>query len=280
MKATRSFVSKILKLRISRFNSFRLWDLAPLVLPFLFLVLAACINVPSETASKPLPATGDHKGFAVVELFTSEGCSSCPPADKLIERISNENPDKPIYILAYHVDYWDHQGWKDPFSAREYTDRQRKYASWLNLQTIYTPQIVVNGAIEFVGSDARTAAQVISDELNQTSGNTLTLNGKIEGGKINVYYQVAVHEKRADLLLALVQKNGESNVMAGENSGRHLSHVQIVRQLKRFDLNNKTVSMDLPAGFDATGWELTGMVQRTSDGRITAAVKVDLRNIQ
>lgn len=267
-------------LRISSFHSFSLWDLTPLVLPVLFLVLAACINVQSETSSKLLPATGDQKGFAVVELFTSEGCSSCPPADKLIERISNENPDKRIYILAYHVDYWNHQGWKDPFSAREFTDRQRMYASWLNLQTIYTPQIVVNGATEFVGSDANTAARVISDGLHQIPANTLTLNGKIEGGKINVNFQESAHEKRTDLLLALVQKTGESNVKAGENSGRHLSHVQIVRQLKRVDLNNnKTVSIDLPAGFDATGWELTGLVQRASDGRITAAAKVDLRNI-
>lgn len=259
-------------------RSFKLSHLTPIVLPALFLVLAACINVQSERATKPMPVTGDNKGFAVVELFTSEGCSSCPPADKLIERISNENADKPIYVLAYHVDYWDHQGWKDPFSAREYTDRQRMYSSWLNLQTIYTPQIVVNGTTEFVGSDANTAEKVISEGLNQGATNALTLTGKIENGKINVNYQEAVHEKKTELLLALVQKTGASNVKAGENAGRHLSHVQIVRQLKRVDLTNKTASIDIPAGFDVAGWELIGLVQRTSDGRITAAAKADLQS--
>jgi hypothetical protein len=227
---------------------------------------------------KPLPLTGDNKGFAVVELFTSEGCSSCPPADKLIERISNENPDKPIYVLSYHVDYWDHQGWKDPFSARAYTDRQRMYGSWLNLQTIYTPQIVVNGTTEFVGSDANTAERAISEGLNQNAANTLTLSGKVEHGKINVEYREAIHEKRTELLLALVQKKGQSNVRAGENAGRHLSHVQIVRELKRVDINGKTASIDVPAGFDAACWELIGLVQRTSDGRITAATRCELSN--
>lgn len=270
MKSIRSFAGNA--------RSFQLSRIAPLVLPALFLVLAACINVQSETAIKPLSVMGDNKGFAVVELFTSEGCSSCPPADKLIERISNENPDKPIYVLAYHVDYWDHQGWKDPFSAREYTDRQRMYGSWLHLQTIYTPQIVVNGVTEFVGSDANTAERVISEGLNEGAANTLSLTGKVENGKINVDYREAVHEKRTELLLALVQKTGASDVMAGENAGRHLSHVQIVRQLKRVDLNNKTASIDVPAGFNGTDWELIGFVQRTSDGRITAAARWKMSN--
>jgi hypothetical protein len=82
-----------------------------------------------------------------------EGCSSCPPADELIDRIQKDNDNKQIYIMAFHVDYWDHQGWKDRFSDPEFSKRQRQYANWLNLQTVYTPQIVVNGATEHVGSD-------------------------------------------------------------------------------------------------------------------------------
>src|ERR1700739_857201 len=96
------------------------------------------------------------KGFAVVELFTSEGCSSCPPADQLVARIQQEDQDQPVYILAFHVDYWDRQGWKDGFSDSRYTQRQRRYATWLNLESIYTPQIVVNGRKEFVGSQEGT----------------------------------------------------------------------------------------------------------------------------
>src|SRR5580704_5223589 len=82
---------------------------------------------------------GDNKGFAVVELFTSEGCSSCPPADELVAKIEKESKDKPVYILAYHVDYWNRLGWKDVFSSAEYSKRQNEYAGYLHLQQIYTP---------------------------------------------------------------------------------------------------------------------------------------------
>lgn len=242
-----------------------------------FLLMAACTNGQSEAATNHVQTTGNNKGFAVVELFTSEGCSSCPPADKLIEKIQKENANKQIYLLAFHVDYWDHQGWKDKFSAREFTARQRMYASWLNLQTIYTPQIVVNGATEYVGSDESSVVKAISEGLDQVPVNTLTGNGRIENNKINIRYQDSVNEKGTELVLALVQKTAHSNVRAGENAGRSLSHVQIVRQLQRVDINSKkNIAINLPADFTKEGWELIGMVQRTSDGRITAAARFDL----
>src|ERR1700739_3900608 len=80
------------------------------------------------------------KGFAVIELFTSEGCSSCPPADQLVAKIEKEVKDRPVYILAYHVGYWNNSGWKDAFSSADYSKRQRDYASWLHVQSVYTPQ--------------------------------------------------------------------------------------------------------------------------------------------
>src|SRR5476649_2001101 len=95
----------------------------------------------------------ENKGFAVIELFTSEGCSSCPPADALVAKVQKESADKPVYILAFHVDYWNRLGWKDAFSSAEYSYRQSQYARWLKLSSVYTPQIVVNGHTEFVGSE-------------------------------------------------------------------------------------------------------------------------------
>ena len=86
--------------------------------------------------------TINKNGFAVVELFTSEGCSSCPPADELLAKLQRESAEKNIYLLAYHVDYWDRLGWKDQFSSNEYTKRQQKYLDWLNLYVMYTPQSV------------------------------------------------------------------------------------------------------------------------------------------
>lgn len=214
-------------------------------------------------------------GFAVVELFTSEGCSSCPPADDLVASIEKQHKDKQIYILAYHVDYWDHQGWKDTFSDAAYSKRQRKYAEWLNLRQIYTPQIVMNGKTEFVGSDQGMLLGAISSALNDTPAGTLTLKNSIVNGKISVDYEAVGADRQSELVLALVQKTGQSNVLAGENTGRKLSHVQIVRGLQVQPLSNTSgkVSMTLPRDFSASGWELIGFVQHKTNGAILSASK-------
>ncbi|WP_246228658.1 DUF1223 domain-containing protein [Paraflavitalea devenefica] len=223
-----------------------------------------------------LPAiTNSNKGFAVVELFTSEGCSSCPPADKLMEKLQQENVDKPVYIVAFHVDYWDRQGWKDTFSAAAFTYRQRRYADWLHLETIYTPQVVVNGTSEYVGSQEGAIVQAISRELNKGADATLALQGKLDGNKLHVEYKVTGHKENAVLLLALVQKNAQTQVRAGENEGRRLSHVQIVRQLVQAAINNNSTMINLPEGFNKEGWEVVGFVQRKEDGRITAAARLN-----
>lgn len=243
-----------------------------------FLLVAAFMNLRGEKTISKLNKKENHKGFAVVELFTSEGCSSCPPADELIEKIQH-NENKEIYILAFHVDYWDHQGWKDKFSQKEYSERQRKYASVLNLKTIYTPQIIINGTTECVGSDQGAVLTAISNSLDQPSAaaESLTLSGKIEAGKLNIEYQLASADRKSELILALVQKSAKSSVKAGENSGRNLSHVQIVRQLLHTDVDSKeSVMMNLPEDFKAKGWELIGFVQHKTDGHIVSAARFDV----
>lgn len=221
---------------------------------------------------KPHPLE-NHQGFAVVELFTSEGCSSCPPAEELVEKIQKSYPGD-VYILSFHVDYWDHQGWKDKFSDPAFTERQKQYADWLRLQTLYTPQVVVNGATEYVGSHGGAILGAIAEGLDQASTKTLTLDGSVEGGKVNIHYQGEGDEKNAELVLALVQQSAQSNVRAGENSGRRLSHVQIVRRLVHVPLgadSRREIAIDLPSDFTKEGWEVIGFIQRKSDGRITAA---------
>src|ERR1700709_1958776 len=128
------------------------------------IVATKCISASNKpnTSSKSM---NGNDGFAVVELFTSEGCSSCPAADDVVAKVQNENNDKPVYILAYHVDYWNRLGWKDVFSDAAYSKRQNQYAAWLNLESIYTPQVVVNGNKEFVGSQESTLRSVIKDDL-------------------------------------------------------------------------------------------------------------------
>ncbi|RFM27800.1 DUF1223 domain-containing protein [Deminuibacter soli] len=216
-----------------------------------------------------LQTAKDSSGIAVVELFTSEGCSSCPPADALIEGIEQQIHNKQIYILAYHVDYWDHQGWKDRFSDAAYTKRQSRYVEWLHLQTLYTPQIVVNGASEYVGSDESAVLNAISDGLSHPA-KQLQFTGTVEGNKLKIDY-TAFAEKRSALTFALVQKSARSEVKAGENEGKTLSHVQIVRALATAQTDEKTVLLNLPADFSQHQWEIIGLQQNNGNGHITAA---------
>lgn len=214
-------------------------------------------------------------GFAVLELFTSEGCSSCPRADELLGNVQKQIGDKPIYILAYHIDYWDHQGWRDIFSSPEHTKRQYWYANKLNSQ-VYTPQVVVNGKAEFVGSDEAALTNILRNSLEGVPANTLKITGKPEAGKITVTY-AASGNKNADLMIAVVQKNAIRQIKRGENGGRTLRHVQIVRKLEPFKLNTTgigVVNISLPGEFNLGEWEVIGFLQDRKTGEIFAADKL------
>ncbi|WP_240347854.1 DUF1223 domain-containing protein [Longitalea arenae] len=218
----------------------------------------------------------DNKGFALVELFTSEGCSSCPPADKLLEKLQQDNASQPVYVIAYHVDYWDHQGWKDRFSDRAYTERQRSYADWLRVESIYTPQAVVNGASEYVGSDETRIVKAVTSEVNKAADNTLTLTGQQQDRQLTVNYELTGQTRNKTLFLALVQKHAATQVMAGENEGRALTHVQVVRQLLPVEVKpSGHATISLPADYTKDGWELIGFLQHTGTGRITAATRLN-----
>ncbi|MCO5949770.1 DUF1223 domain-containing protein [Mucilaginibacter flavidus] len=223
------------------------------------------------------PIKADDKGFAVIELFTSEGCSSCPPADALVAKIEKESNGKPVYILAYHVDYWNRLGWKDQFSSADFSKRQNEYAHYLNLQSVYTPQIVVNGKTEFVGSEEGTLRNAIHAGLQKTSTTQveLTIAG-MEAKQAVLKYAVEGADKNTVLQVAVLEKAAVSKVGAGENGGRTLSHVQIVRKLQQLTLagNSGTASISLPNGFDSKSWEIIGFLQNRANGTITGAARV------
>jgi hypothetical protein len=239
----------------------------------LFMVtfsIGAAIEIPADKKS----AKGD--GFVVLELFTSEGCSSCPRADELLGNVQKQTGDKPIYILAYHIDYWDHQGWKDIFSRPEHIKRQYWYANKLNSQ-VYTPQVVVNGKTEFVGSDEAALTNVLRNNLEGAPANTLKITGKPEAGKMAITYE-ASGNKNVDLMIAVIQKNAIRQIKRGENGGRTLRHVQIVRKLESFKLSNTgigEVSVSLPGEFSLVEWELIGFLQDRKTGEIFAAGKLN-----
>ncbi len=242
--------------------------------------LAAFFGLSNERTLRNETTSSTSPGFAVVELFTSQGCSSCPPADELIKNIVRDDRTGQIYVLAFHVDYWDHQGWKDRFSEKEFSNRQIQYAGWLNLQTLYTPQAVVNGVTEHVGSDKGSVLKAISAGLAQEATSKLEMKSWIEGNQIYVEYLAVTDDKSSELVLTLVRKSAQVSVKAGENRGRSLSHVQIVRKMTRLPLNEnskKVASIKPPVDFTENGWEIIGFIQRTSDGMITSAGRLDFK---
>lgn len=168
----------------------------------------------------------------VVELFTSQGCSSCPAADKnladLIEKA--EAKGQLIIGLSFHVDYWNYIGWKDPYSKSDFTERQRKYASHLNSESVYTPQMIVNGEKEFVGSDKSSATTQITKALQNKMLFNISINEiKQTNGKILVSYSLDKNPTEEVINIAVVEKNTSNEVTSGENSGRILAHRNVVR---------------------------------------------------
>lgn len=219
-------------------------------------------------------------GFAVVELFTSEGCSSCPPAEGLMVRLKSEYKDKEVYLLAYHVDYFDQLGWKDTFGSPEHTNRQTQYGNWLKKRQIYTPQAIVNGKYEFVGSDEAIMQSAIRRELATQKTSNLSLIAKMENRKVILDYQVDKSISDTRLAIAIIQKTAKVNVKAGENGGRQLLHIQIVHQLitQVISASGKgSTSITVPLGFDPKGWEVLGMVQNKTNGEILTAARADFR---
>lgn len=243
----------------------------------LALATAAYANRKIDTA-KTANTGAPGKGFALVELFTSEGCSSCPSADELLARIQKETQDKPVYVLAYHVDYWNNLGWKDVFSNALFSKRQREYSAYLNAR-VYTPQVVVNGKTELVGSDEPVLRETISNALATAQTAQVSLQAQQNGDKLTVNYEATGGSASQQLLITVVQKTAISKVAKGENSGRTLSHIQIVRELKTVALNQAKkgqTNINLPKEFAPQGWEVVGFIQDKASGEVLTATKAVL----
>ena len=209
---------------------------------------------------------------AVLELFTSEGCSSCPPADELAARLQNEFGAQ-LYVLEFHVDYWDRLGWKDPYSLSIATQRQRIYGERLKLESIYTPQAVINGTAEAVGSDANKLNTLIRTAISIKPAATILLNAKSSAGR-EVTCSYEYHGPAAKINIALLQSASEVLVKAGENGGKKLHHTNIVRDFQQQDVpatNGKSeIKLEVPAGLNATDISVIAYAQQP-DGKIVAA---------
>jgi hypothetical protein len=222
----------------------------------------------------------DEKGFVVLELFTSEGCSSCPPADELLAKIQKESHGKPVYALAYHVDYWDRLGWKDLYSNSQFSKRQMQYENWLHLSSLYTPQLIINGKSAFVGSDESAIRKAISKQLASNEAASLTLQVQQDGDRLDIKYQAIKTAKNSLLVIALLQKKADSKVERGENAGRTLSHVQIVRKFQTEPVKlseSGTSTIGLPKDLSGQNWEIVGFIQDAGNGEILAAARANLK---
>lgn len=241
----------------------------PVILAIAIITMVFFAFDTKRIAFKKKPAAA--KGFAVIELFTSEGCSSCPSADALVSKVSHENNEN-VYVLSFHVDYWDRLGWKDAFSQAAFSERQKQYARHLSLDGVYTPQIVVNGIDQFVGSNETHLRSSIN---NTQSGSDLTIEAsKTNNASIHLSYKIA--DKAGLLNIALIQPEATISVKRGENGGRKLSHVNIVCELKTIEAtaNTGNVDIEIPAELREIPFKVIAYTQQKNTFKITGAAQV------
>jgi hypothetical protein len=230
------------------------------------------LTISFSTASLKNKMAKEQDGFALIELFTSEGCSSCPAADEVLEEIQKKYSDKNVLVAGYHVDYWDKLGWKDIFSDASFTQRQEYYSNIFRLNNIYTPQVVVNGRKEFLGSNKSKLISSIEEQLNEKSVVSIKLNVvQNTEGKIDVHYSAeGVDVKKEQAILVLIQKMATNEIKKGENSGRTLHHINIVRNIFYLPLKERTTSFTLPAGLKKEDVFVAGFIQDKRSGSIKA----------
>jgi len=218
----------------------------------------------------------------LLELFTSEGCFSCPPGDRLLEELDRTQPASGVelIVLSEHVDYWNRLGWKDPFSSSLYSTRQGQYANWFHLEGPYTPQLVVDGRFQLVGSDRREATLAI-DRSKRDPKVPITISNLVRSGsRISTSIEVPPSgppKRMAALHVVLAEERAQSSVTRGENAGRALAHVSVARVLAQsgsLDLRDgltKQLLLSVPEGAGANGLRMVAFLQDPSSGRVLGA---------
>jgi hypothetical protein len=214
----------------------------------------------------------------LVELFTSEGCSSCPPADALLRQVngSQTSGGQLVVGISEHVTYWNQLGWSDPFSSPVYTERQNAYSERFHLEGVYTPQMVINGAEQIVGSDRAALLHAVEKENAESPRMSLRIVSlSVAGGHLTVNLSTsgALPAHGADLIAVLADDSDRSSVLHGENSGRTLAHVAVARSITRVArvqaAGDLTVQIPIPASMQTTqGHHLILFAQTPGNGRV------------
>ena len=254
---------------------------------FAIVAITALLLAARSFASHAVAPTNTSPAVPVlVELFTSEGCSSCPPADALLEKLDTQPfPGGQMIVLSEHVDYWNHIGWTDPYSDAAFSQRQSSYGTELKLESVYTPQIVVDGAEEFAANNSEDAQRVFGKaaaeekvpvKLSSLSVVSNHLRAHIETGELSAKFAAT------DVVLAVALDHAESQVKGGENSGRRLTHVAVVRNLSKVgsmksgQTFSRDVEIKLKPGTDSATLRVIAFLQQPGPGKIVGAAEETL----
>jgi hypothetical protein len=237
------------------------------------------MKLPAALLLTMLVANAQTKTPVLVELFTSEGCSSCPPADKLAEALDTQQPfaNADLIVLGEHVDYWD-GAWKDRFSSPAHTKRQWAYAKYFRTTGVYTPQMVVDGRSEFVGSNGPDAKAAIQKALANHK-HPIVLTAKATGNKLKASIRIAgLASKGATVFVAVGENQAESKVTRGENTGLLLKHAAVVRSLEAVGEMTNDFARDLEINLPSSpaGLRIVTFVQDRASGHILAIAQEKL----
>ncbi len=217
------------------------------------------------------------KPFAVVELFTSEGCSSCPSADELLKEMTEilQKEGKEVLSLSFHVTYWNKYGWEDPYSKEVYTDRQKKYVATLKSETLYTPQAIVNGKKEFVGSSPISFRDIVTEVLADSPSYEIQAQAKKENNQVTINYELNKEPKNILLNIVVVENSIVHKVLKGENQNRVLKHYNVVRSLETIEPKQKDqITIQWPEDLAKEKGSIIVYAQNPKSLKITGATKL------
>ena len=256
---------------------------------FAFGLMSFVVASVAASGGADTPAAGASP--VLVELFTSEGCSSCPPADALLGKLdaSQVIPGARAIVLSEHVDYWDHDGWKDAYSSAAFTERQVEYEHRFGVQGPYTPQMVIDGAAQLNGSEAFDVGRAIQTAAGHAkvpvriSGITVT-----DGKTLRVHVAVEAlpaefKTRKADVLVALALDHVETHVGNGENKGRDIRHVAVAESISKVGTVEKgkpferDVTVKMKAGSDPGNLRVVAFVQGGDEGEVVGAAESGAR---
>jgi hypothetical protein len=256
----------------------RPWTLAAAAVLAAVAMLGPDWSGPGTAQAETGPAQPDPTAPVVVELFTSQGCNSCPPADALLGELA-QNPG--IIALSMHVDYWDYIGWKDPYASQEATKRQHRYAQRLGLRYVYTPQMVIDGQADVVGVRRDEVLQTIEQAAAQRKALEVRFE-QADGGKIVIPAGHAP-DGGAVVWLAVYDGSHETDVARGENAGRKLRNHNVVRELSRIALwhgERLEIPFDMAAAAAQGRDGCAVIVQQTGGGPVLGAAAMPLEALR